>query len=142
MQENDKLEKDKLVAFRAGTMEDASFIFSTWLKGLRFGNDWYGLIDSKAYFSVYHKVIEGILSKPNVTVKVACLKDDPGVILGYSVYSGTRADWVHVKKSWRGIGLARDLLPKDITVVSHLTAVGRSMLKKRGNVTFNPFNFD
>jgi hypothetical protein len=142
MQENDKLEKDKLVAFRAGTLEDASFIFSTWLKGLRFGNDWFGLIDSKAYFQVYHKVIETILSKPNVTVKVACLREDPGVILGYAVYSGPRLDWCHVKRAWRNIGLARDLVPNEITTVSHLTGVGRSILKKRGNIAFNPFDLN
>jgi hypothetical protein len=142
MQETDKVEKENLIAFRPGNLEDASFIFSTWLKGLRFGNDWYSLIDSKVYFSVYHKVIEGILSKPNVSVKVACLKEDPGVILGYAVYSGTRLDWCHVKKSWRNIGLARDLVPQNITTVSHLTSVGRSILKKREGVSFNPFNYD
>jgi hypothetical protein len=142
MQENDKLEKDKLVAFRAGTLEDASFIFSTWLKGLRFGNEWFGLIDSKVYFQVYHKVIESILSKTNVTVKVACLREDPGVILGYAVYSGPRLDWCHVKRAWRNIGLARDLVPSEITTVSHVTDVGRSILKKRGNITFNPFDLN
>jgi len=141
MQEADKINKDELVAFRAGTMEDAGFIFSTWLKGLRFGNDWYALIDSKVYFSVYHKVIEDILSKPNVTVKVACLKEDPNVILGYAVYSNTRLDWVHIKRHWRNIGLAKDLVPNNIATVSHVTSVGRSILKKRNNITFNPFNF-
>ncbi len=142
MPETDKLNKDELVTFRMGTMDDAPFIFSTWLKGLRFGNDWYGLIESKAYFEVQHKLIEQILSKPNVTVRVACLKDEPNVILGYAVYAGSRVDWIHIKKSWRGIGLVKDLLPNNITTVSHLTAVGRTMMKKRGNLTFNPFNFD
>lgn len=142
MQESDKLAKYDLVAFRAGNMDDASFIFSTWLKGLRFGNDWYGLIESKAYFAAQHKVIEAILSKPNVTVKVACLKDDPGVILGYAVFAGPRLDWVHVKKSWRKIGLMKDLVPQNITSVSHVTDIGRSILKRHNGVTFNPFNLD
>lgn len=141
MLETEKLNKDELVAFRGGTLEDASFIFSTWLKGLRFGNDWYGLIDSKAYFPFYHKIIEGILSKPNVAVKVACLKENPNVILGYSVYAGSRLDWVHVKKAWRNIGIAKDLTPNNIATVSHVTSVGRSILKKHNNVTFNPFDF-
>jgi len=123
-------------------MQDKNFIFSTWLKGLRFGNDWYGLINSKVYFSVYHGVIEAILSKPNVSVKVACLKEDPNVILGYAVYSGNRLDWVHVKKSWRKIGIARDLVPKTITTVSHVTDVARSILKKHEHISFNPFDFN
>lgn len=123
-------------------MEDASFIFSTWLKGLRFGNDWYGLIESKAYFAAQHKIIEAILSKDNVTVKVACLKEDPGVILGYAVYSGLRLDWVHIKKAWRNIGLMKDLVPSNITTVTHVTDSGRSILKKHLGVSFNPFNLD
>ena len=136
------LEKDSLVAFRPGNMGDKNFIFSTWLKGLRFGNDWFGLIPSKVYFSIYHGVIEGILSKPNVKVKVACLKEDPNVILGYAVYTDSRLDWLHVKKAWRKIGLARDLVPKTITTVSHLTDTGRSILKKHEHISFNPFEFN
>jgi len=136
------LAKDDLVTIRSGVMDDRNFIFATWLKGLRFGNEWFGLIDSKAYFAVYHAVIEALLSKPNVTVKVACLKEEPNVILGYAVYSGTRLDWVHVKKSWRNIGLAKDLVPEGITTVSHVTETGRNIIKKRGNISFNPFNFD
>lgn len=135
------LEKGDLVTIRDLLPEDKNFIFATWLKGLRFGNDWYGLIDSKIYFRVYHEVIEGLMSRPNITVKVACLKEDPKVLLGYAVYSGPRLDWVHIKRSWRGIGLARDLIPTSITTVSHLTAAGRSILKKHEGIVFDPFTF-
>ena len=135
------LDKNDLVMIRDAIPEDKNFIFATWLKGLRFGNDWYGLIDSKVYFRVYHDLIEVLLAKPNTTVKVACLKEDPRVLLGYSVYSSTRLDWVHLKKAWRGIGLAKDLVPNNIASVSHLTSVGRSILKKYDKVIFDPFTF-
>ena len=135
------LEKNDLVMIRSAIPEDKNFIFATWLKGLRFGNDWYGLIDSKVYFRVYHDVIDNLISRPNITIKVACLKEDPKVLLGYAVYSGTRLDWAHVKKAWRGIGLAKDLVPNNIASVSHLTGVGRSILKKHNNVVFDPFTF-
>lgn len=134
------LEKGELVAIRDAVAGDANFIFSTWLKGLRFGNPWFGLIDSKIYYATYHKVIEALLGK--TTIKVACLKEDPGVILGYAVYSGTRADWVHVKKSWRNIGLAKDLLPKDIKTFSHVTETGRTIMKNHPGIIFDPFNFE
>lgn len=134
------LQKDELVMIRNVIPEDKNFIFATWLKGLRFGNDWYGLIDSKVYFRIYHTVIEALLSRPNISIKVACLKEDHKVILGYSVYSDIRLDWVHVKKSWRGIGLAKDLVPDNITTASHVTDVGRSIIKKKG-IIFNPFEF-
>jgi hypothetical protein len=132
--------KNELIEIRGAFPEDLPFIFSTWLKGLRFGNEWFGLIDSKIYFKVYHEVITAILSKPNVTVKIACLKEDPRVLVGYSVSSGGRLDWIHVKKAWRGIGIAKNLSPETITSVSHLTNVGRSILKKHQDVIFNPFN--
>jgi hypothetical protein len=134
------LDKAELVQIRDAVAGDANFVFSTWLKGLRFGNPWFGLIDSKIYYATYHKVIEALLGK--TTIKVACLKEDPGVILGYAVYHGTRLDWVHVKKSWRNIGLAKDLVPKEITSVSHVTEIGRNIIKKRGNIVFDPFTFN
>ena len=136
------LETDKVtIAFRDKREGDTPFIFASWLKGLRFGNDWYGLIDSKIYFKVYHDFIEMLLAKPDVTVKVACMKDAPDVILGYSVYSGTRLDWVYVKDRWRGLGVAKDLVPTNITTVSHVTDTGRSILKKNSDILFDPFHF-
>jgi GNAT superfamily N-acetyltransferase len=119
--------------------EDRNFILATWLKGLRYGNDWFQAIDSNVYFAVYQKVILAILADPRVTVNVACLKDDPEVILGYSVHSGNRLDWLFVKKSWRCIGIGKSLIPEGITLVSHLTSVGRSISRRR-NWVFNPFS--
>lgn len=136
------LQKNELIDIRGPMPSDINFIFATWLKGLRFGNDWYGLVDSKVYYRVYHRVIEAILSKPNICIKVACLKEDPQVVLGYSVSSGSRLDWVHIKKQWRSIGLAKDLVPNPVTTVSHVTRIGRSILKKHDNISFNPFEFD
>ncbi len=127
------------VVYRDVAAGDAAFIMSTWLKGLRYGNDWFGLIPAKIYFLVYHKVIETILSRPNVKVKVACLKSDPDIILGYSVSEGCRLDWIHVKKAWRSKGIAKALSPKELSTVSHLTNVGRSILSKNKKVCFNPF---
>lgn len=133
-----QLEKSALVTTRPATPGDVSFIFSTWLKGLKFGNSWYRLIDDKTYYHVYHQVVESILSNPATQVKIACLQDAPDVILGYSVYIGDKLHWVHVKKAWRKIGIAKDLVPGNITTVSHLTDVGKIIFLKK-KLTFNPF---
>lgn len=133
------MDKNNLVAIRDWTPEDKNFILSTWLKGLRFGNDWFELIDSNVYYKNYHAVIESLLNSPGIVVKVACLKDDPEVILGYGVYKGERLDWIFVKKAWRSIGIARSLIPSNITTVSHITDAGRGILRKHPGVTFNPF---
>ncbi len=112
---------------------------STWLKGLRYGNDWFELIEAPAYYEHYQKAVDHILDLVLTEVKVACLKDSPDVIVGYSVYRGSTLDYVFVKKAWRGIGVAKSLVPSGIVKVTHITAVGRSILKKYPKVKFNPF---
>lgn len=128
----------EIMTTREGCLEDIPFILSTWLNGLKFGNSWFNLIDKKIYFSVYHKVIEKILSKQGVIIKVACLKDAPDVILGYSVSEYNRLHWVYVKKAWRNVGVAKTLVSGDITSVSHLTNVGKAIFLKKSWI-FDPF---
>jgi hypothetical protein len=133
------IQKKDLVAVRDWVPGDRNFILSTWLKGLRYGNEWFEAIDSKVYFDFYHKVIETILAHPLTTVKVACLADDSDVILGYSVSTGPCLNWAFVKKEWRSIGIGRDLVSKEITTVTHLTSLGKSILRKHPELKFNPF---
>ncbi len=134
-----EIEKKSLIRLRDGDLGDINFIYATWLKGLRFGNEWFKLTEQEAYFEFYHNVIERILSSPETAVKVACLVEDPAVIIGYSVFAGTKLHWVFCKKAWRNIGICRDLVPKDVSVVTHMTDVGASLLKKSPGVRFNPF---
>ncbi len=134
--------KSDLVTIRDAVDADRDFIFATWLRGLRYGNDWFEAIDSIAYFQIYHAALERALDNSNNSIKVACLKDDPEVILGYAVYAGNRVDFVFVKKAWRSIGIAKSLIPVTMDTVTHLTKVGVSILKKHPKVKFNPFAFN
>jgi GNAT superfamily N-acetyltransferase len=131
-----------LVSYRSGETPDTGFIYSTWLRGLRYGNSWFAETDREAYYKAYHKFIEDILARPAVFVTVACLKDDPETILGYSVHSSDKLHWVHVKKNWRGIGIAKSLIPDTVKSVTHLTTTGLSIVRKRGNLKFDPFNIE
>jgi hypothetical protein len=134
------MQKADLITIRDFVPDDLNFIMATWLRGLKFGNDWFELIDSDSYYSVYHSVIELILANTGTEIKVACLKEDPGVILGYSVYNGDKAHWCHVKSAWRKIGIAKSLMPKEIKTVTHLTVMGKRILdKKDKTIKFNPF---
>lgn len=133
------LDKTGLVSVRDVTAQDTNFIMSTWLKGLRYGNEWFEAIPSNIYFAAYHKVVEGILLKSNTEIKVACLKEDPDTILGYSVYSGNTLHFVFVRNRWRNIQIAKSLVPKEITVATHLTKIGKSILSKQSKIIFNPF---
>ncbi len=132
------MNKSELVTIREARPDDKSFIYSSWLKGLRFGNKWFEAIDQDTYFQRYHDVIEALLSRPDTSVKVACLVEDPDVILGYSVYTGQTVHFVFVKRAWRGIGIARSLVPPDLTTVTHLTDSGKAILIKH-HLKFDPF---
>ena|ERR1700677_764254 len=119
--------------------KDIDFIMATWLRGLRYGNDWFGMIVASSYFSFYQQFIEQLLKNPNVSVKIACLQDDPEVILGYSVYHKNILHWVFTKKAWRKIGIAKKLVPIETSTVTHLTAIGKSIMQKKTKWQFNPF---
>lgn len=141
MQVNEqKFDSRELVTVRDKIESDESFILASWLNGLRYGNEWFKLIDSKCYYSSYHQVLDVMLRKPTVTIKIACLLEDPDIILGFSVYEGDRLDWVFVKQRWRNIGIAKQLVPDSITTVTHLTKPGKAIAKKKG-LLFNPFAF-
>ncbi len=134
------LPKKDLISIRDSLPDDKNFIFSTWLKGVYYGNDWFQEIDQDSYFRNYQKIIEKILARPDVRIQVACLRDDPGVVLGYSVLEGDILHYVFCKEVWRGIGLSNDLVPKNIKIVTHLTKPGRAILRaKYPNAIFNPF---
>lgn len=134
------MKKSDLIAIRDYQPNDVNFIYVSWLKNLRYSNEWFGMIEQDVYFKNYHSVIERILKKPSISVKIACLKEDSDVILGYAVYEGNRLDYLYVKSAWRAIGLSKMLLGSNkIEVVTHITDVAKAILKKHPEIKFNPF---
>lgn len=119
---------------------DKPFVMSTWIKGLYYGDSWFSLIPKDVFMSNYHPFLERLLDSPGVEVTVACLVEDPDVIVGYSVTTNTALHWVFCKKAWRRIGVARLLLPKTVSAVSHLTDLGRKLLPALPGAIFNPFS--
>lgn len=89
----------------------------------------------------YKKVATALVNSPKVVIKVACLKEDPDVILGYSILSTDYQTiyWVYVKSAWRNKGIAKSIVPERPVVVAHLSKLGESLLHKFNNVIFNPF---
>ncbi len=134
------LNKSELVAFRDGNAEDVNFVYATMLRGLYYGETWFSEIPKQIFMENYHNVIKHLLTNGKNVLRVACLKDEPEVILGYALLS-TDQSIVHfsfIKKVWRGIGIARDLVPTSVTTATHLTKTGLSIVKRKGLI-FNPF---
>jgi len=130
--------KSNLIAIRSMVEEDRNFIFASWLRGLYYGDSWLSEVPKAIFMAHYHKVIDFILAKPATIVKIACLQEDPSVILGYAVMSDVAIHWVFVKKNWRKIGIAKDLTPSNLTTATHSTKVGMSIMKRK-NWVYNPF---
>ncbi len=119
---------------------DKAFVLSTFLKGLYYGDSWFSEIDKTSFMDNYKLVGESLLQK--CAVKIACLPDDEDVILGYSILSSDfqAIIWVYVKEPWRKKGLGRSLVPKHPIAVTHLTKLGKALLKEKLNGTkFDPF---
>lgn len=132
------MDKKDLIYTRDYVEDDHNFIMSTWLKGLKYGNDFFRDIQSKPYFETYHRALSGLIGRPDITIKVSCLKEDPSVILGYSVAHGAVLDWVYVKDDWRRIGIASSLIPPGVSTVSHWTKLGKKIMPKTWII--NPFS--
>lgn len=135
------VDKKDLIALRPGKSEDRNFILACWLRGLYYGNSWFGEVPKDIFMEKYHSILERVLSSPNVTVTVACLKEDSDVILGYAVHRLVNThkilDWIFVKSAWRHIGIGKSLVPENLYAVTHLTKIGK--IVKPSNVIFNPF---
>lgn len=132
--------RQSLVSYRGFHPDDENFIMSTCLKSLWHGNDWFQQIDWEIFYPAYKRVIQHLMAKPEVVMKIACLQEDPFVILGFCMYERKIVHGIFCKTAWRGINLSVDLLPQNFEFVTHLTVPLKSFLKnKYPKVKFNPF---
>lgn len=132
--------KSDLVLYRASSPSDEAFISLHWLKSLRADNDFFRLIPRELYYKKYREIIQLLLSRSEA--KIACLKEDPDVILGFSVTKGDQVHWLYVKEDWRTIGIGRDLLPVPFKSYSHISHLGIQLLQSKFAkvpLIFNPF---
>lgn len=132
--------KSELVASRPMLPEDKNFIMATLLRGLYYGGSVFSEMKKQRFMESYQPIAEALLTKNINSTLVACLKEDPNVILGYVILNEDKntIHYAFCKKPWRGIGVIRDLVPNTVRNVSHLTKTGLSILKRKG-WDFDPF---
>lgn len=135
-----------LVEIRDGDIDEKDFkelIYSSWLRPLYYDNDAFQAINSESYFKKYPIVINRILSLPDIAIRVACLRDDPNVIIGYSVLEPEKLHWVYVKKAWRQLGICKKLIPKGTAIHTHTTDMWGYIEKtsRFKNMVYDPFLF-
>lgn len=142
----DKLTEVTYRPFKSST--DDGFVFSYWLNNLRYSNSFFDAIPHDIYFSNYSKIISTIINRPQTTVRIACLKEDEDVIVGFSAFDERALHYVYVKDAWRSLGIGHALLPDPMPkYATHLVndliwdRISKKRIKKLPlNLIFNPFN--
>ena len=115
-------------------------VLSKWLRSLRYGNDYFKLIDSDAYYAAYQTYIENMLKRSALMVRLSVLTSDHDVVFGFSVFEGECLHYVHVHKDCRNIGIGMSLVPSGIKTITHVTKNGmRFWNSKLPDCQFNPF---
>lgn len=129
------------ITFRPIRDTDVNFILATWLKTYKYSGDLPARVRDSEYFSTYEPILKELLSRATVTV--ACLIDDPDVVIGYVCYEPEMLHWVHVKESWRNLGLAKLLVVKsgvsETARFTHWTQPMKSIVNKYPTFIFNPW---
>lgn len=130
---------NEFCTIRNYTEADKNFIMATFLRGLYYGDSWFSQIPKDIFMDNYKHLVEAMIVQ--CMINVACLKEDPSVIVGYSILSqdSSAIVWVYVKKDWRNKGIARHLIPQNPIAITHLTKLGKDLLYKFPNTIFNPF---
>lgn len=143
----------KVITFPASALPEQyrPLLFSKFLRSLRYGNEYFKLIDKDAYFQVYHAYFNTLLWRPGSIVKLAVLSDDPDVVLGWSLTEPNKLHYVYVNKDSRKMGIGKELTKEPFNTITHLTTIGLSIWGNKFNndpsrvmptktlVVFNPF---
>ena len=129
-----------LYNIRPAVAEDMSFIMATFLRGLYYGGNDFRLVPKDIFMGAYKQVANAAWASPNIRIRVACLKEDSNVILGYSVCSVDEKAivWLFVKSAWRRQGIGKSLVPKSAVFGTHLTDIGKTIMQQH-NIDYNPF---
>lgn len=138
----DELEETsyKIISYPAIQLpsEYRNLIIGPFLNSLRYGNDLFKLIDKESYYLNYARYVEHLLQRPKAIVKLSVLSDD--TTLGWSLVEDKTVHYVWVKKELRRQGIAKSLLPKEFTTISHITNKGINIwINKFPHVRFDPF---
>ena len=144
----------KVIKFKGAELPEQykAMVYSKFLRSLRYGNDYFKLIDKDAYFEVYHNYFNSLLSRPEAIIKLAVLSDDTDVVLGWALVEPNILHYVYVNKDYRKTGIGTYLVSDPFSVITHLTTIGVSIWASKYSsnpakpnpvkplVQFNPFS--
>ena len=102
------------IVLRQAVETDHAFIYATYIRRRWFSEDNTTTLKRSTWSQLQHNRIEKILA--NQGAVVACLAEDPDVIVGYALDDSGKP-WAYVKLAWRSPGLGiKDKLLKAVQV--------------------------
>jgi hypothetical protein len=124
------MEKETRAIIRdANTGSDHAFLYSSWRNALWFAEK----RDPKAsdlFYKEASEYIAALLKDPEAKIRIACLSDDPDMLLGWSLMRGDHLEFVYVKIDYRRKGIGR-ILTHDVRMFSPpQTKIGKSLAEK------------
>lgn len=127
----DLTDSNKTVVLRDyESFTDDPFIFSTWRKAVWFDKQKPTDSLDPIFFRQKTKQIRNILASPNILIRLACLKDDPDQIIGYSILDNMVIEFVYVKVDYRKQGIASLLTKGFKSCAQPTTKIGASIIKR------------
>lgn len=133
----------KVIKFKSAELPEQykPMIFSKFLRSLRHGNQYFKLIEPKAYYEVYHAYLCTLLQRPTSTIKLAVLSDDDDVVIGWSLSEGSKLHYIWVNPDGRQKGIAKAMLfGQDVKSFTHITNITLQLWNSKfPEAKFNPF---
>ena len=124
-------EESKVVVRDYDMEHDAAMLFSTWRNALWYDNPNRDESKNHAFFRSCSRLIKTIIANPYTRVYIACLSDDPSLILGTAVLNKDNLVWVYVKADYRGKGIATLLTKGFATVSNPSTIIGKAIVRDK-----------
>lgn len=125
-----------MLKLRQAKESDKAFIYSTMLRGLYYGCEYFGQINKQTFFQNYAKVVDKLLDVADVNV--VCLSEDEDTLVGFAITRPNIVDYVFVKQPWRKQGVAKMLVATAPQYATHTTKPGAALIKKY-NLQLNPW---
>lgn len=132
------------LSFREATVDDANFIFDSWLKSWK--SSYFGkLMRAEVFYPNYREEISFLLSSAQVLL--ACSPEDPEHIFGYIVYEKPQiVHYVYVKSTFKNMGIAKALFKRAVNcnetiVVTHANDYYLKAKDTYTNLLYMPLNW-
>lgn len=129
---------------RNGEEADEPFVYATMLRSF-WDSPRNVYLSGPTFFKEHHQIIESILACDTTALTIACLHDDPAVIIGYLLFDPVQEiiHYMYVKGPFQGNGVARRLIAANACNsykwrVTHMTEDGEKFWKHHKWV-FNPY---